>query len=86
MLTNVKDGLDPRDLILDIHTILATRLGAAPCEPTTLVGPHPITEILIEFPGHREDREELRLNTTIAALGGVSTQEYLNTIYGLPKV
>lgn len=84
-LIDLKEGLDPRELLLDVYTILATTLGSAPAEPTEVISQEPIQEILVEFPGHHEDRL-LRVDTTIGALGGVATQGYYDIIYGRPEV
>ncbi|HVI68901.1 MAG TPA: hypothetical protein VM581_00405 [Magnetospirillaceae bacterium] len=81
----IDENLDPRAIMPSIYALLATPMGVAPDAQLLVDASRPINRVLIEFPAYREDRK-LPLSTTIGVLGGVATQEYINTIYGLPKV
>lgn len=82
---DMREYLDPREIMPSVYAILATPLDMAP-GPQMLVAPdRPINRMIIEFPSYQE-RRRLPLNTTIAVLGGVATQEYLDTIYGSTEV
>lgn len=85
IFTTLEENLDPREIMPSVHAVLATPLGFAPGAQTVVDARVPIDRLFIEFPAHTEDRE-LPLSTTIGVLGGIATQEYIDTIYGPPKV
>lgn len=85
VFSSLDENIDPRLIIDDLYAVLATPIGFCPEEQGLVEAAQPITRLLIEYPEYPETRE-IPLDTTVAVLGGVATQKYLNTIYNLPEV
>lgn len=85
VFTSMTENIDPFEVAISLYDIMATPIGFAPGEQGIIQPDLPVQRLLVEYPGFSESRE-LPLDTSVGSLGGIATQEYLNTIYTRPKV
>lgn len=81
----MEEEVDPRPVVRTLANVLATPLGFVPEPQGLLVDDLVLERIIIEFPDYAETRP-VPLDTSISALTAIASQDYLNTIYGFPKV
>jgi len=81
----MEEEVDPRPVVRTLRTILKTPIGFVPDPQGLLVEGRVLERVIMEFPDYKETRP-VPLDTSISALTAIASQDYLNTIYGRPKV
>lgn len=81
----MEENVDPRPVVRTLAKVLATPLGFTPPSQGLVSDELVLERVILEFPDYRETRP-VPLDTSISVLAAIASQDYLNTIYGHPKV